>query len=323
LSGKGSAVAGVTSAEVSSEVSDCGKGSKVREKLRQHEAVEGSSGRGGVARNYSVVKRLRSLVLAKMPSLSRRQVTTNSKASNSVTSGPLRANLGLAITAEVAVAEGAVQEGGQRGSAGWRGSAGQRGAAAGYVARQGSRRRGTHQGRVQGRAATGAAAGQGRDRGRLQGRGRNGRAGPQQGAAAGPRLRWAEKAAPRLGRQQGSGRYRGRLQGRGRNRAAAGQRPRRAANRPRRAAKGAAMGGEQAATGGKGGAAMGGEQAASGSKGAAMGGRGGAATGGKGAATGQNRLGRAGLGRAGDCVARAGARRASGRAGKKNSSGGP
>ncbi|CAI7794254.1 unnamed protein product [Closterium sp. NIES-53] len=92
LSGKGIAVAGITSAEVSSEVGDCGKGGKVREKVWQHEAAEGNSGRGGVACNYSVVQRLSSLVLAKMRSLSRRQVTTNSKTSNSITSGPLRAN---------------------------------------------------------------------------------------------------------------------------------------------------------------------------------------------------------------------------------------
>ncbi|CAI7764706.1 unnamed protein product [Closterium sp. NIES-54] len=84
--------AGVTSAEVSNEVSDCGKGGKVREQERQHEAAEGSSGRGGVARYYSVIQRLSSLVLAKVRTLRRRQVTTNSKASNNVTSGPLRAN---------------------------------------------------------------------------------------------------------------------------------------------------------------------------------------------------------------------------------------
>ncbi|CAI7878015.1 unnamed protein product, partial [Closterium sp. NIES-53] len=92
LRGKRSAVAGVTSAEVSNEISDCGKGGKVREQARQHEAAEGSSGRGGVARYDSVIQRLSSLVLAKVRALSRRQVTTNSKASNSVTSGPLRAN---------------------------------------------------------------------------------------------------------------------------------------------------------------------------------------------------------------------------------------
>ncbi|CAI7896277.1 unnamed protein product [Closterium sp. NIES-53] len=92
LSGKRSTVAGVTSAEVSNEVSDCGKGGKVREQERQHEAAEGSSGRGGVARYYSVIQRLSSLVLAKVRTLRRRQVTTNSKASNNVTSGPLRAN---------------------------------------------------------------------------------------------------------------------------------------------------------------------------------------------------------------------------------------
>ncbi|CAI7884717.1 unnamed protein product [Closterium sp. NIES-53] len=67
------------------------------------------SGRGGVARYYSVVHRLSCVVLAKIRALSRRQVTTNNKTSNSVTTSPLRANRG------------------RRGSVGWRSSAERRG----------------------------------------------------------------------------------------------------------------------------------------------------------------------------------------------------
>ncbi|CAI7817630.1 unnamed protein product [Closterium sp. NIES-54] len=66
------------------------RGTPLRERVDLF--LEGSSGRGGVARNNSVVQRLGSLVLAKVRALSRREVTTNSKASNSVTSGSLRAN---------------------------------------------------------------------------------------------------------------------------------------------------------------------------------------------------------------------------------------
>ncbi|CAI7774830.1 unnamed protein product, partial [Closterium sp. NIES-53] len=72
LSRKCSAVASVTSAEVSNEVSECGKGSKVREQVRQEEAAKGSSGRGRVARNYSVVRILSTPVLAKVRTLSGR-----------------------------------------------------------------------------------------------------------------------------------------------------------------------------------------------------------------------------------------------------------
>ncbi|CAI7754494.1 unnamed protein product, partial [Closterium sp. NIES-53] len=56
ISRKRSAVASVNSAEVRDEISDRVKGGKVREEEGEREATQCSSGRGGVARNYSVVQ---------------------------------------------------------------------------------------------------------------------------------------------------------------------------------------------------------------------------------------------------------------------------
>ncbi|CAI7847899.1 unnamed protein product, partial [Closterium sp. NIES-53] len=77
LSRKGGAVASVTSAEVRNEC---------------------SSGRGGVARNYSVVQGLSTLVLTKMRTLRGREVATHSKTCSSIAGGPLRADSGISIS---------------------------------------------------------------------------------------------------------------------------------------------------------------------------------------------------------------------------------
>ncbi|CAI5998335.1 unnamed protein product [Closterium sp. NIES-64] len=98
VSRKRSAVASVTSAEVRDEISDSGKGGKVREEEGEHEAAQCSSGRGGLARNYSVVQGLSTLVLAKVRALSGRQVATHSKTCSSIARGPLRANSGVSIS---------------------------------------------------------------------------------------------------------------------------------------------------------------------------------------------------------------------------------
>ncbi|CAI5929650.1 unnamed protein product [Closterium sp. NIES-64] len=92
LSRKRGAVAGVTSAKVRDEVSDSGKGGEVREQVRQHEAAKGSSGRGRVACNYSIIQGLSTLVLTKVRALSGRQVTTHSKTGSRIACVPLGAN---------------------------------------------------------------------------------------------------------------------------------------------------------------------------------------------------------------------------------------
>ncbi|CAI7907082.1 unnamed protein product, partial [Closterium sp. NIES-54] len=74
------------------------KGGKIREEEGEREATQCSSGRGGVARNYSVAQGLSTLVLTKVRALSGGQVATHSKTCSSIASGPLRANSGISIS---------------------------------------------------------------------------------------------------------------------------------------------------------------------------------------------------------------------------------
>ncbi|CAI5970020.1 unnamed protein product [Closterium sp. NIES-64] len=95
---KCSAVASVTSAEVRDEISDSGKGGKVRKRKGSMRRLKCSSGRGGVARNYSVVQGLGTLVLAKVRALSGRAVATHSKTCSSIARGPLSEDSGVSIS---------------------------------------------------------------------------------------------------------------------------------------------------------------------------------------------------------------------------------
>ncbi|CAI7861086.1 unnamed protein product [Closterium sp. NIES-53] len=174
LSGKRIAVAGVTSAEVSNEVRDCGKGGKVREKsctgqIARAQQTAGDYEQQGEQQRHEW-STASELYCEQWQQVQGRHRTCDRKGILPAVATVAAVAAVAAVVAEAAVAARAARAGqcgsvGQRGSAGRHGLVGRHGSAGrcgsapgGATQRSGAARlggAGAYQGRVQGRAAAG------------------------------------------------------------------------------------------------------------------------------------------------------------------------